>query len=357
VIDRADPRRSRQHHCRLELPAQDLDDAAHTSASGDAQGVTVRAPDQHRGRAERQRLHHVGATLDAAVDEQRNPSLHPIGHVHQGIDRGRRGIQVSPAVIRDDDPPGSRLNRALGIVRIEDSLDHQRELGERAQRFDVLPGCHDAPWVHDLLLTPTDIVQMRGGHLRGQPEPRTRLAVARSEDGRIHGDTKHLTTGLFGLPHNVASELLVGLKVQLEPEGRRRRTGNVANRRVRGHAHDPRDPGRCGATRGFQLAIRMQDSMVGGRGQQDRERQFPAEQRHARVDRHDVAQHPRPQPDPIERLAVPAQRVLLCGAGCHEFVGHRRHRLAGEHFEFGETQDVAAINPCGHSELEYLAGP
>ncbi len=350
-------RRARQYHRRFELAAQDLDDAADAGAAGDAQAVAVRTADQHRTGAKRDRLQHVGAALDPAIDQERNPSLDSIRDFYQCVDRGRCGIQIPSAVIRDDDRLGSRLNRELRIVRVEDALDHQRKLRERAQPFDVLPGGRHAPWVHDLLLALTDVVEMRGGHLRRQPEPRTRLAVARAEDGRIHRGAHHLATGLFGLPHDVAGELLVGLKVQLEPEGRSRDAGDLANRGVGGHAHDPRDPGRRGATRRLQLAIRMEDSMVGGRGQQDRERQFPAEERHPRVDRHDIAQHPRPQADPIERLAVPAQRVLLCGARGHELVGHRRHRLAGELFEFGEAQDVAAINPCGHSGLKYLAGP
>jgi hypothetical protein len=196
---------------------------------------------------------------------------------------------------------------------------------------------------------------MRSRHLRRQPEPRSCLPIARAEDRRIHGDAHHFAPGLFGLPHDVAGELQIGLKVQLEPERRCRHACDPANRCGRAHAHDVGDPGRCCATRRFQLAIRMEDPLVGRRRQQDRKRQLAAEQRHARVDRRDVAQNSRSEPDPIECLTVPADRVFLRCPGGHVRIGHRRHRLAGDLLEFGEAQDLPAINLERHTYSSIIA--
>ena len=95
--------------------------------------------DQHRARAERQRLDDVDAAAEAAVDQHRRCAADRLDDARQRADRGDCAVELAPAVIGDDDSVGAALQRFARIVRMQKALDHQRAAPLPAQPFDVAP--------------------------------------------------------------------------------------------------------------------------------------------------------------------------------------------------------------------------
>jgi hypothetical protein len=86
---------------------------------------------------------------------------------------------------------------------------------------------------------------------------------------------------------------------------------------------------------GRELAVLVDDFLNADRRQQQRRRHLGPEHRGLQVALGDVAEHPRHQPAPRERVAVGVDRVL--GAGAGEDVGRRAlvHLLGGAPLELG----------------------
>src|SRR5262249_47547606 len=79
AVDLVEARRAAQGHGRLELVAEDVDDALHTRCAVDGQPPQVGTPDQDSAGAERDRLDDVRPAADAAVEKQRHAPLNSLG--------------------------------------------------------------------------------------------------------------------------------------------------------------------------------------------------------------------------------------------------------------------------------------
>jgi hypothetical protein len=55
-----------------------------------------------RSGAERERLQHVGAAPDPAVEEHLDPLTGGLGDLGQDVQRGRHPVELAAAVVRDD---------------------------------------------------------------------------------------------------------------------------------------------------------------------------------------------------------------------------------------------------------------
>lgn len=143
-------RDARQPYTRLQFILQNLAQVLHALLPV-AQTVQERPPDPHGRRAERERLEHVGAARDAAVDVD----LAPVEDVRadavqlQQREQGRLGrVEGAPAVVREHDALDAVRERLLRVRGALDALDDDRQPRRRldpgyvvpAQRLvDVLP--------------------------------------------------------------------------------------------------------------------------------------------------------------------------------------------------------------------------
>ncbi len=85
----------------------------------------------------------------------------------------------------------------------------------------------------------------------------------------------------------------------------------------------------------------MGDAGESRRGEDQRERQRPAEQLGAGVDPADVAQHARPELDPSERADVASHRAFVLGATVDVVEDTTREPPAGDRTEVVDGRDTA----------------
>jgi hypothetical protein len=131
--------------------------------------------------------------LNATVNQERDSTLDPIHDLRQRVNRRGRSIEISPTMIRHHDGLRAGLDRKLGILRVEDALEDERQLRERAKRFDILPGGGHAARIHDFLLAMADVIEMRRRHVRREAKPGASLSIARADDWRVHRQADRLT--------------------------------------------------------------------------------------------------------------------------------------------------------------------
>ena len=92
-----------------------------------------------KSRAERQRLEHVGAAPDAAVQHHR----HAAGFgrdLGQRAQRGHGVVELAAAMIGDDHAVDAGLARDPRVRRRDQALDHELALPALADQLDMLPG-------------------------------------------------------------------------------------------------------------------------------------------------------------------------------------------------------------------------
>ena len=94
--------------------------------SGEAGGD--RPGDERRLRAERERLQHVGAAPDAAVDVDLAAPGDRLDDLGQRVERRRDPVELPAAVIRDDDPGRAVLDREQRVLARQQPLQHDRQL-------------------------------------------------------------------------------------------------------------------------------------------------------------------------------------------------------------------------------------
>ena len=90
---------------------------------------------------------------------------------------------------------------------------------------------------------------------------------------------------------------------------------------------------------GRQIAFRHDQSLASGGRQQNREGKLRAQQLHPRIDIRYVHQHPRIEPQAVERLAIPAQRDLICGAARDPLPRAMRDARVRQRFEIEERKE------------------
>ncbi len=200
-----------------------------------------RSPDQYGGRAERERAQYVGAAREShcpAAPGHPLPTASTNGG--EGIDRGRRAVELPTTVVRHHHAVGPDVDRTHSVTRDRESLDQQGKLGPRPQPLEVAPGHRG----------------IEGGTRCAQPPPRrpgaptcascpcsTRLAatdLSRQREGVPHVaqptphhrniDRHHQRTaaGRLGPIDQRSTSVSVAQPVQLEPRRRRPRRSSPA---------------------------------------------------------------------------------------------------------------------------------
>src|SRR6185503_19544843 len=78
----------------VDAAAQDVEDVLDAGLAVGGQPPQVGAADHHRAGTERDRLNHVGAATDAAVEQHLDLPAHRLGDRGQDPDRGGRAVDV-----------------------------------------------------------------------------------------------------------------------------------------------------------------------------------------------------------------------------------------------------------------------
>ena len=134
--DRVDPG---QAHRQVGLGDEVGHHVAYAGLPGKRQPIDPGAPDADGVRPERQRLEDVGPRPDPAVEDEHGLRADRLADGGQRVERGDGAVDLSAAVVRDDDAAGPELDGSPGIVRVQDPLDQEREARAMAQRGQVVP--------------------------------------------------------------------------------------------------------------------------------------------------------------------------------------------------------------------------
>src|SRR6185437_15143941 len=108
---------------RRDLLAQQGQNVANAFLAGGRKAPDRRAPDENGLGAEGESLDRVGTAPDAAVEEHLDASVRRLRHLRQRVECCRRAVELSSAVVRDDDSGGAVLDRELGVLACEDTLE------------------------------------------------------------------------------------------------------------------------------------------------------------------------------------------------------------------------------------------
>ena len=99
-----------------------LDVELHALLPAAIDGGNKRAADEHRVRAERQRLEHVHAAADRAVDKNRHLAADGIDDVRKHLRRRGAMVEHTAAVVRDHNAARARLQRLFRAAGGHDAL-------------------------------------------------------------------------------------------------------------------------------------------------------------------------------------------------------------------------------------------
>ncbi len=278
----------------------------------------------------------------------------------QHVDRRRRAIEMPAAVVRNPDAVGAQRHRTLGVLRMQDALDHERPFPAIAQPRQFLPGVaaaraqlhHFCGRVlvrllgvgHEVRSDRHAVAQKlhgpgrRGQHLIGGPRvdrerhPAAVADVARALRlaGAVDGRHQHVRAGGVGAAHQVVGDgvVVIGKAVELEPEHVRRDRSDLLDRGIGG----------CRQHVGDTPALRLGgEQLLGPRphqagrahgGDADRCGVCAAEQfgvgRHLAVDA--VV---RQQLDRLERRRIARDAIFFGGAAINEIKAEARHPRPG----------------------------
>src|SRR6516225_8826952 len=132
-------RASAERHREIELLPNDLEHFGDARLTHRAEAEVPRAADVGTLRAEGERLENILPRADAAVH------VYLDARSHRGDDRGQRAdaglgaIELTSAVVADDERIGAAVDGAARVVRILDPLEDESPAPALLDPFDVVP--------------------------------------------------------------------------------------------------------------------------------------------------------------------------------------------------------------------------
>ena len=334
--------------------------------AGGGHPVQIRPPDADRVGPQAQRLHHIAAPPDAALDQDLGPPADSPGDSGQRVQGAHGEVQLPPAVVRHHHAVRAEPDRTFGVIGVQDALDeertvpvlaHPREVVPvqfrahhpvlRPQRGDRGPGAPRLDQVSGGDALVLQEVHAPSGACRGVQDPGRRdhrrvshaalaLGFPVAEHGDVDRDEHAGVAGVLRPLHQRVGELvppsvLVGPGIQLEEmvalrAGRHFLEGVRARR-----AHDGQRAGLLRRLRRADLAGPVRQPDQAGRSEQDRERDLLAAdgdgQVRGLVPREDL----RLQHVPAERSPIGPQCLQVLGPVVDVGPDHVRHRTPGPH--------------------------
>ena len=130
------------HQCKIDADflLQDFQHAHHCGSAARGHRPGLEPADADRVRAERQRLQHIGAALDAAIDDDRCPPRHRLHDLRQHVQRRATLVQLAASVVRHVDHFHTEVARDGGIFGAGDALQDQWNCEPGLDAPDQVPG-------------------------------------------------------------------------------------------------------------------------------------------------------------------------------------------------------------------------
>ena len=113
-----------------------------------------------------------------------------LDHLGDDVERRRHAVELAAAVVRDDHRCRAVLGREQGVLRGQQSLDHQRQRADRAQPLEVAPGervVDDRVERLVEVLAPQRLWQVRERQVVRQREARAHVPLAAAGDRQVDG--------------------------------------------------------------------------------------------------------------------------------------------------------------------------
>jgi len=146
----------------------------------------------------------------------------------------------------------------------------------------------------------------------------------------IGGEHQRLVASPRRALHDVAPDGALLHDVQLHPQPPTGARGDLLEARGRDGAESVGDAELCRSARQRDIAVSVQQPVEAGRRNDERGVGCAAENRRAQVTVRGVHERLRDEPQPLERLAVAAQRHFLFGATFDVFEHEARYAAAGD---------------------------
>ena len=334
-----------ERHGHVELVAQDLDRPRDAGLPAGAQAVQIGTTDHAGARAERERPHHVLTRANAAVEHDLDRGADGVDDPGQRGDRGHGAVELPAAVIGDDERRRAGLGRALGVLHVEQPLEHQRARPQVPDPFDVLPAqrrielsgdpcrerahalhaAHMARQIAEGLALAAqdarrparlgrDVEQVAEPDLRRDRHAVAQVAMALPQHLQIDREHQRAASRRDRPLDHLAHEATVFHHVELEPERPLDRGRDILDRADRHGGKAERDAGRLGGAAGQDLAVAPLHAAQPDRRQRERQRCRLARDGGAQIALRHVHQHALAQLDALEVRAVDPQRLLRVGA-------------------------------------------
>ena len=356
-VELVDPVPTAKRQRAVDLTPEEVEHPENAILAGAGDAPEVRAADQHRARAERQRLDDVDAAAKAAVDQDRRPPAGRLDHARQRQDRCDCAVKLAAAVVGDDDSVSAAADRFARVVRVQEALDEERPAPLLAQTVDVTPtnvgiellvhqraeGDDRGPFAvidegrrrrlrhaHEPA-RPAQEVE----HAARTPPQRKRHAVAGVAVAARHhlivdGEDERLVTGRRRAGREFRGEATILIEKHLHPFRSRRGCADLLEGRGRGVAGavDGPEPRRR-AGRG-EFGVRPQETGEAGRPDDDGRAQFGAEQLDRLVARRRALEQLGRELDRRQRRLVAAHGDLVAGRAVDHVEQHPRQPLSGK---------------------------
>ena len=327
-------------------------------------------PQQARLGTQGEHAHHVEPGANARIHQHGQVIAHRFGNRRQRLGRGEHPVELAAAMVGDHDAVGPETHRVLGVLRVEDALDDHRAFPEFADPFQVFPTDRRV----EVVGQPANVVLQVGGfaqvfgdiaqvvgaahqaHIEGplrlghclQHAPLRRVGaghtgvsvtVACARCRHVNGEHQRCHPGGLRPLQGVAHEAAILEHIQLEPDRLRALRGHFLNRTHRHCRQAKRDVfvGRRLGCLHF-TASRIHAGQPDG-AEDDRHRQFRAEQMGAQAQVVDIAQDALAQADLGQVRTVGAQRVLGVGAAVDVIEQKARQLALGRSAVVGSGRD------------------
>jgi hypothetical protein len=128
-----------QRQTDADLVFEDLEQPHDTWSPSRGEAINIKPTDRDNVGAEDQRLDHVGATIDAAIDHDSGASPDGFNDLGQDIDRANTLIELAPAMVRHVNAVGPAFERHLGVLGGADALQHDRNVEVLLDPLDIAP--------------------------------------------------------------------------------------------------------------------------------------------------------------------------------------------------------------------------
>jgi hypothetical protein len=361
----------------FDVGAEDFEGADDAGVSGGGQAVGVGAADQDGAGAEADGFYDVGAAADSAIHQNFGAAVDGGDDFGKRADRGIDGIELTAAVIGDDDGGDAFIHGAAGVVSCEQAFHDDWAGPDAADPAQIVPGDGGVGQrgsniykLHGPSAGGGDVLKFWNaavGEKRGKPagmreklrekrelgEERVaqellhavaRIAFAHSGDGRVHGDDEG---GEAGAARAVDAAFRGGAatqKIKLIPRGAFGGGFHVFQFVAGNGGEDIAGAGFARGLGGGDFSAGVDQAAVADGRKQPGEGQIHSEDADAEIAFVEGDGVARAKEDVVEGAGIFAERGFVVGASI-EVIENGSRKAA-----LGETAKILDIHDAGRAE-------